>query len=512
MADSKARTRLPSAPLNTCSGYVRLSREAMESNLSKDGMAEDIVALAAARGLRMIDMHIDDGLSGAIRNRPEFVAWLDDARQGRADHLVAWHVDRMTREGVNVAAIILDVIEGKDPVTGAQVRERATLLDTKGLDSSGDDSFRYRFVIQAEVARSERERMKDRNKSAYRRAVAAGRWPGGPPPFGFKIVDNPDGAGKVLAVAEIEAAMIREIAARALAGSTLSAVVRYANSKDGVAPRRTEFWSRVTVRQVLTGDAARGVILTADESAALRHRLTPKPDAKRERRNGLRMLSGLLRCHACNEVMVAAVRTNGEATYRCHTSQYRTCKRPVVISCKALEAFIGQRFLSQYGAHDHVIRKAEVAGAAAVEFAEEAVTEALAVIGAAATVEAFEALREAQERLRVAQEIPAETIAYLAYTGKTISEVWEEGSDLDRRDLLAVNIAAIVVKPGERGYYAGHGGINPNRLAILDTPPYAGGGAGLAPGRIVADGVGLAGLLIAPEKTPAKRRPYGLPA
>ncbi|WP_132197142.1 recombinase family protein [Kribbella orskensis] len=67
---------------------------------------------------RVIDEHVDDGLTGALRNRPEFIAWLDDARECRASTLIAWHVDRMTREGVNVAAAILDVAEGKDPETG----------------------------------------------------------------------------------------------------------------------------------------------------------------------------------------------------------------------------------------------------------------------------------------------------------------------------------------------------------------------------------------------------------
>jgi site-specific DNA recombinase len=479
-----ARTHLPRAPLNTYSGYVRLSREALESNLSRDGMMDDIRALAASKGLKMVAEHIDDGYSGAIRNRPEFMAWLDDGRQGRVDHLIAWHVDRMTREGVNVAGIILDVVEGKDPVTGAKIREPLTLLDTKGLDSGDDDSsFRFRFVIAAEVARGERGRMKDRSKNSRRRTVAAGRWPGGTPAFGFTVVDNPDGAGKVLALAATEAEMLKEIAARMLAGASLASCTRYANSPAGVAPRRAPFWFGQTLRQCLTGAAVRGPILSPDESAALRRLLIPVPGTVAPRRASPRLLGGLVSCHSCQEIM-AVGSSRGVFLYRCHTRMNRTCAAPVSISALPLEAYISERFLGQYGDKAHVIRRAGVAGAADVEFAEDAVEEALAALRLEATEESFKALGAAQERLKTAQEIPAETMTYLEDTGLTIAEVWESSCLLDRRDILAANIAAIIVRPGQRGQH----GVDVNRVAILDRPPHAGEAMSpseLKPGKIV---------------------------
>jgi hypothetical protein len=118
---------------------VRLSREADAENLSKDGMIADCRAVADREGLDVIAVHVDDGISGAVRNRPAFLAWLADVREGRADTLISWHADRMTREGVNVAAMILDVVEGKDDVTGKVIRPAVRLLDTKGLDSQGDE-------------------------------------------------------------------------------------------------------------------------------------------------------------------------------------------------------------------------------------------------------------------------------------------------------------------------------------------------------------------------------------
>ncbi len=373
-----ARHRRPTAPLNTASLYVRLSREAQEENLSRDGMAADCRALAEREGLTVVAVHVDDGLSGAVRNRPEFVAWLSDAKECRADTLIAWHVDRMTREGVNVAALILDAIEGKDTETGKVVRQPVRLLDTAGLDSRGDETaFRFRFVMTAEVARAERARMSERTKAAKRRAMSSGRWIGGDAPFGFRVVANPDGAGKVLAQDPEEAAFVREAAARILAGDSLMSVVRWANGPHGLAPRRAPQWQRPTLRQILVGHPIAGkvvsrvdgdpanvvpvldtggnpvtlpAIVTPDESAALRRALAPRREAKRQGRQPSRLLSGLVRCAGCGGVLYVARPDGKTVNYRCVISKEAgTCARPVQVSAPAVEGYIERLFLDTYG-------------------------------------------------------------------------------------------------------------------------------------------------------------------
>lgn len=97
----------------TASICVRLSKQAGDSNLSLRGMLDDCRALAAAHGARIVGEHVDDGVSGAVRNRPEFLAWLEDGRTGKANLLITPYADRLTREGINAAALVLDVVEGK---------------------------------------------------------------------------------------------------------------------------------------------------------------------------------------------------------------------------------------------------------------------------------------------------------------------------------------------------------------------------------------------------------------
>ena len=479
-------------------------------------MLDDCRDLCTRMGLRIVGEHIDDGLSGAVRNRPGFVKWLADATEMRADHLIAWHVDRMTREGVNVAGMILDAIEGKDPETGEVVRQPVRLLDTQGLDSgSGDDTaFRFNFVIKAEVARAERERMKDRNKNARRRALTAGRWPGGPAPFGYRVGENPDGPGKVLLIDSVEAAFIRDTAERVLAGENATTVARWANMPGGVLPRRAPRWTRRTIIQVLTGYPVQGRsmkiiegrhvpvlgedghpvtfegILSDDECAALRQKLAVKnPDARKGGRNPSRLLSGLLTCHYCGTRLQVSP-NRGTTIYRCQEAYNgsASCRRPPAISANAVDAYMTRHFLDRWGDSPEMVRRAEVAGAALVEAAEEEHAAALEALAKSATAEAFTRLQRAQVRRDEVLALPHETIVRVVPTGRTIREAWDAGDVLSRRDLLVMNYSEIIVGPGKRGGRV----LDPSRLTIVAQPPYV---VGASP----EEGFRIGTVTVAPE-------------
>jgi site-specific DNA recombinase len=491
--ESVARNIFPSAPRNTASINIRLSKEAREENLSKDGMLADCKALCESMGLRVVSVHIDDGISGSVRNRPGFVAWLEDARSCCVDHLIAWHVDRMTREGVNVAGLILDTIEGKDPDTGKQIRHPVRLLDTKGLDSASDAmAFRFQFVIAAEIARAERERMRDRNRAAHRRATAAGRWSGGPPPYGFQAVPNPDGAGWVLVHEPAEAAFIREAAERILTGQNISQVTRWANLQSGMKPRKAETWNRRSLGHILNGfpvqgkvvamvegkpvpvidDEGRPVtlepILDSDTSAAVRQALAVKdPNAAKAGRKPSRLLSGIVKCSGCGSRMTVGRRGNGHINYRCpegHTDGL--CKRPVSISAPLLEELIETNFLRAYGDHPEYVKRAQVAGAALIEEAEEEKTAALNTLAAAPTAANLQRLQEADAALQAAYAVPRETTVTLVPTGRTVADAWAAAELADRRDILTTNYVAIYVRPGQRGKRS----IDPGRLDLIAQP------------------------------------------
>ncbi|WP_327009470.1 recombinase family protein [Dactylosporangium sp. NBC_01737] len=215
--------------------YVRLSKASDDRNLSRQGMADDLRKLCADRGFVEVALHVDDGKSGAVRNRPEFRAWLADAVEGRADVLVAWHVDRLSREGLNVAATILDVIEGKDPDTGKEVRPPVRLIGYDDrLDSSDGDGFRLNFVIKAELARAELARMKSRSQSRVRRMRAEKRSTGGLTPYGFQRAQR---GPMELEHDPVSAPVLREAVRRVIDGASVASIARDLNDKGVLSPR-----------------------------------------------------------------------------------------------------------------------------------------------------------------------------------------------------------------------------------------------------------------------------------
>ena len=466
MVRSSRKPRLPAAPEDTASGYVRLSEAAQAENLSRDGMVADVERKAAELGLRLIGpVHVDDGLSGAVRNRPEFVAWLDDARECRAANLIAWHVDRMTREGVNVAALILDAIEGKDPETGRVIREPARLVDTKGLDSAGDETaFRFRFLIAAEVARAERERMRDRTRAMHARARAAGRWTHGRPPFGFRAVDNPDGAGKVLEVVAVEAEIVRDVAAWAVAGDGLALCARRLNAR-GVQTRTGREWSRGTISQLLTGDAVRSLILSPAENRAVRE-LLDRPANPRHGRTHSRLLSGIIVCGTCGRTLKVAAR-NGAPIYRCNAREAGyTCGRGVSAPAGPCDDYVERFFLDGWGRLPYLERRVVVAGADELALAEDAKAAALQTLGEAPTQEAFAALQAAQARVEALAALPVETVERSVPTGRTYAEEWAQSTLEDRRRMLLDYAESVVLGAGRRGNRRFDAAVAEERLEI----------------------------------------------
>lgn len=457
--------------------YVRLSREAGTANVSLAGMERDLRGLAEREGLEVVDLHVDDGLSGALRERPAYRAWLADAEEGRADVLAAWSVDRMTREGLVAAAELMDLHE----------RTGVRLMDTRGLDSQGSDAWRLRFVIEAEVARAERERMRARGRSKDRRLREAGRWPGGPPPFGYRIVDNPDGPGRVLEPVPEEAEVVRLAARRVLSGEPLARAVRHLNEACHF-PRRAPRWTRTALRQVLTGDSVLGRIIVGGEPLrddtgaavvawepvlaledvlALRELLEPARDPSKAQRYPARVASNLLTCHACGEPLQVARRTRGDVTYRCATrANGGLCERPVVIAAEPVERYLGERFLRMTGRFPALerrkVRPSDVSTRAAE--LDDAITATAAGLARDPDPEAFERLRLLRaERDALAAEPAGEVREEWVETGRTVREEWEVSDEPRRNAMLARFFVEVVVGPGRRGPR----GLDPARLEVV---------------------------------------------
>lgn len=490
---------LPAAPPLTASLMVRKSRAAEEGNLSLAGMLDDCRARAREEGLTIIAEHVDDGLSGAIRDRPGFLAWLADAEQGRASVLVTWHADRITREGVNAAALVLDVVEGKDTTTGRVVREPVRLIDCKGLDSRDEDGFRFRFVIAAEVARGERARMVDRALSTRRRLLAAARWGGGRTPYGYKTGPAPEGReGRVLVPHPDEAAVVRDLAARVLKGESIYALARHLNTH-GPAPRTAASWAQSNLRAILVSPHLRGYmvkgrrvvlgadglpvrawepILDDDTAARVEAALAIRPREAGRAPRSSRLLSGLVSCAHCAATLYvnsSAGRAPGSRiyAYTCPTKHNLVgagaCPG-VSVNADLLDAEVERRFLAAAGSLDvYVLAVSRSEPSADVREIEVALRETTAaMLDDDADLAALSArlvdLKARKASLTGPQSAPQ--APRLLPTGQTFSEAWEAADVDGRRALLAPNLAVLSVAKGKRG----HHGLDPARVTLIAQP------------------------------------------
>ncbi|MFI7203973.1 recombinase family protein [Micromonospora aurantiaca (nom. illeg.)] len=465
---------------------VRLSKAAGAANVSRDGMIADLRTLCAREGFEEVALHVDDGQSGAIRDRPGFLRWVADAREGRADVLVAWHVDRMTREGLNVAAALLDVVEGKDETTGRVIYPPVRLMDTKGLDSDNGEGFRMLFVVRAEIARAERERMRDRNRATAERLRRAGRWAGGSPPFGYVAVPNPDGAGKVLAVDPAEANIVQEAAQMVLAGHSVGRVARWLNSQ-GHTARNGGVWRRSTLTQILTGNAIVGGVTidgepvrdpegrlfrpypeVVDLSTALALRATLAPKTTREYRGRLpaRLLSGIITCGTCGSRLLVVNKGGDTGTvYRCQAQgNGLLCGRAVNISAERAEEHVTREFLDGFGRLPMTRERVTVSGVEDLAAVDDQIAATLAELGTAATAETFARLQALQAERADLASAPRETRTVRVPTGRSVREEWDARDVEGRREMLSDAVELLEAGPGKP---TGRRGFDPSRIRII---------------------------------------------
>jgi len=156
--------------------YVRVStRHQAEEGFSLDDQREALTALASERGWEF-RLYVDAGISGEkIDNRPGLLDLLNDAAHGEVD----------------VVAVMDESRSG----------------DRDLSDPSGS----FVATVLGAAAALEQDLRTAKTSAGLRAAARAGFWPGGPPPFGYRLEGDPGGSRhKVLVIDEGEARVLRE--------------------------------------------------------------------------------------------------------------------------------------------------------------------------------------------------------------------------------------------------------------------------------------------------------------
>lgn len=315
--------------------YLRMSSDRAGDELGIGRQREDVEALVHRRGWTLAREHVENDISASGRKRrPGFVALLEDIRAGEADVVVAWTLDRLTRNA-------------RDRLDLAEACQQAGVMLSFARGSDIDPttpSGRLTLGILGEVAQHEIDQKSDRQKRAALQAAQQGRRVGGRRPFGYEQ----DG----VTVRTAEAAAIRRGYSDLLDGVPLAVIAREWNDaglhsgqtsyREETRGQRTS-WDAKTVRHVLrnarnagirthrgeeVGEAAWPALVDIETYRAVVAALDdPVRNTGGVGRPGRQLLTALAVCGLCGAAVHGGGATHGKPIYRCvavaHMSRLR---------------------------------------------------------------------------------------------------------------------------------------------------------------------------------------------
>jgi site-specific DNA recombinase len=316
--------------------YARISSDREGDNLAVSRQLADCEKLAKQKGWQVVERYVDSDISAYSRKkRPEYLRMLDEIEAGLVEAIVVYHHDRLHRHPRELEDFI-DLCQ----------RQRTMLATVTGdIDLSTYDG-QLIARIHGAVAKKESDDKSRRIRRKHEELALAGRPSGGGTrPFGFEA-DH-------LTVRPVEAAIVRECAAKALAGDSLRSICTDLNER-GIETATGKRWSPQTLRRMLLSARISGQrdykgemlikavwepIITPAETQRLRAKL--KDPARRTNRAARRyLLARLLRCEHCGTPLVARPRADGSRRYVCASGPgFGGCGK-VTIVADPLEQFI----------------------------------------------------------------------------------------------------------------------------------------------------------------------------
>jgi site-specific DNA recombinase len=211
--------------------YLRQSQDRDGIELGIDRQRADCQRLCQQRGYQVVDEAVDNNRSATTGERPEYQRLIQLIEQRAIDVVVCLRVDRLLRRLTDLEALI-ELSER----TGVQIVTCQGDLDL--ASSSG----RLIGRILASVARNEAELKSERHRAANAQAAAQGKPHGPRRPYGY-CEDR-------VTINESEAAVLREMARRVIAGHGFREVAYWLN-ENGHTTTMGNQWYPVSVNKVL---------------------------------------------------------------------------------------------------------------------------------------------------------------------------------------------------------------------------------------------------------------------
>jgi site-specific DNA recombinase len=453
--------------------YRRVSRvgdRSEETFRSPQEQEDRARSFAESRGFTVSEVVTDLDVSGAThpRQRPGLSHALAEIESGRAGGLVAYSMDRFSREPAHFDELVRVVTDAGGIITAPDLPE--------DIDSPVGE---FQAGVLMQVARLYRRTAGERLDSARARATREGIFVGAVLPFGYRRRED-----RRMEVDPDTGPLVTELFRRRLDGEHMGDLARW------LSARTDRSWSRTGVRDILgrelymTGRLTNGPTVSewdagtlvdpADWHAvqALRKSVQAGRNAK-----GKHLLSGLLFCGSCGHRMVYVKPSSRQSKgtrpkYKCPNAL--GCPKRVHVHGDVVEALVveeafrvSKKLLARpeqdvdLSSHEEALEKAER------RFQQMHTPEAQDALGSewAATAKAR---RQERDDAAAALSEARRTSGVGAGRPVQLGHVWDDLGPLEQREALAWAFEKVVAHPvATRGKRAGRRSPAPPKLEFV---------------------------------------------
>jgi DNA invertase Pin-like site-specific DNA recombinase len=454
--------------------YARISSDPDGTRLGVKRQIEDCQALAERLGWTVTDTYSDNDVSAwSGKQRPEYQRMLDDIKNGVIEGILVWHPDRLHRHPRELEELI-DLVES---TAGVQI-ETVTAGDYDLSTSAGRSVAR----IVGAIARKDSDDTSVKVRRKHAELAAAGKVAGGGSrPFGYE--------SDRITVIPSEAAVIREMAERVLAGDSLRSVAVDLNGR-GIRTSLGNEWKAGGVKKVLMSarvsgrreragefyDAVWPQIITPEQSDRLRRKLGARNRSTGRPPRRYLLTGGLLRCGRCGTAIKARPSTRGRRYVCPGDPGLGGCGR-MSATADPLEHFIVEAVLYRLDSpelaaalKDSQAQQSELAELHDQVATDQAMLDGLAADYANKTISRSEwmaarepiQLRIDQGRRRLARISPTSAIDDYAGNTDLLRSAWSDLPLSRQQAIVKVLLDHVVVNPAVPGR-----GFDPERFAPL---------------------------------------------
>lgn len=331
--------------------YIRVSTdEQAKEGFSIPAQKERLTQYVQSQNWDIFDHYIEEGVSAKDTNRPELQRMMRDIRNKKVDIVLVYRLDRLTRS-------VLDLYKLLQEFEKYEVKFKSA---TEVYDTTSAIG-RLFLTLVAALAQWERENLAERVRFGMEQMVRQERRPGGPPPFGFELVDQK------LVINEKEASVVRFIYDRYLQGAGMASIAVECNQLGYRTKKGNEF-KRTAIFDILNNPAYYGALrwnykeygngakLNAPEDWILLEGVYPAIIEKetfehaqlimqRKRPMHPRQIAStyVFRCARCGSSMVGhTIRKKSGYTirqYLCQNVKFKKCDCPALTDYLVEEAF-----------------------------------------------------------------------------------------------------------------------------------------------------------------------------